>query len=405
MVKVIKVFRLFLISAVVVALGLLVFGFVSIPDEFSSLDSGKMSIKMIYSLQPLEQDTATRAGADKTIDVRVNLFKAIPVKNSRVKFQKRRYVVPSGEIFGLRLYTRGVVVVSTDKVDTDSGMCCPAQEAGIEKGDIILSINSVTVRDHTQVAKLISESLGSSLRVVFERDGRSYETVFTPVYSSAQEKYIGGLWIRDSAAGIGTLTFFEKSTGAYGGLGHAICDVDTGKILPLSEGDVVESTVNGCTKGKAGEAGELCGSFTGLVFGELYANTASGVFGVLKNADMKKEEIPVAVKSEVKTGKASIISTVDENGPAYYDIEIEKISPESNDNRNMVIRITDKKLLEKTGGIVQGMSGSPIIQNKKLVGAVTHVFVNEPDRGYAIFAERMIEMQDAVLNDKNESAA
>ena len=404
MVKVIKVFRLFVISAVVVALGLLVFGFVSIPDEFSSLDSGKMSIKMIYSLQPLEQDTATRAGADKTIDVRVNLFKAIPVKNSRVKFQKRRYVVPSGEIFGLRLYTR-VVVVSTDKVDTDSGMCCPAQEAGIEKGDIILSINSVTVRDHTQVAKLISESLGSSLRVVFERNGRSYETVFTPVYSSSQGKYVGGLWIRDSAAGIGTMTFFEKSTGAYGGLGHAICDVDTGKILPLSEGDVVEATVNGCTKGKAGEAGELCGSFTGLPFGELYANTASGVFGVLKNAAMEKAEIPVAVKSEVKTGKASIISTVDENGPAYYDIEIEKISPESNDNRNMVIRITDKKLLEKTGGIVQGMSGSPIIQNKKLVGAVTHVFVNEPDRGYAIFAERMIEMQDAVLNDKNESAA
>lgn len=405
MVKAIKILRLLIISAVVISLGLLVFGFFSIPDEFSTLDSGGLSINVIYSLDPLEHDVATRNSSEETMNVKVKLFKAIPVKNSRVKVRRRRYVVPSGEIFGLRLYTRGVVVVSTEKVDTSSGTRYPAQDAGIVKGDIIVSIDSVPVTDHTQVARLISSGSGAPLRIVFERDGQSYETLFTPAYSAAQGKYIGGLWIRDSAAGIGTLTFYEKSTGAYGGLGHAICDVDTGKILPLSEGDVVEAKINGCTRGKAGEAGELCGSFSGNAFGELYANTASGVFGVLKNVDLEKSELPVAVKSEVRTGKAEIISTVDENGPAYYDIEIERISPDSSDNRNMVIKITDKKLLEKTGGIVQGMSGSPIIQNKKLVGAVTHVFVNEPSRGYAIFAEKMLETEDAVIDERQKQAA
>lgn len=405
MAKTIKFFKLILISAVVLLLGLLVFGFFSIPDEFSTLDSGGMSIKAIYSLDPLEQDVAKRAATDEVINVRVSLFKAIPVKNSRVKIQKRRYVVPSGEIFGLRLYTKGVVVVSVDKVDTESGACCPAQDAGIEKGDVILSINSSVVKDHTQVARQIAESNGAALRVVFERNGQSFETSFTPAFSSSQGKYIGGLWIRDSAAGIGTLTFYEKSTGAYGGLGHAICDVDTGKVLPLSEGDIVEATINGCKKGKSGEAGELCGSFTGEPFGELYANTDFGVFGVLKNANQEKNELPVAVKSEVKTGKAEIISTVDGGGPGYYEIEIEKISAENGENRNMVIRITDKRLLEKTGGIVQGMSGSPIIQNKKLVGAVTHVFVNDPSRGYAILAENMIAAKDSVIYEKIDSAA
>lgn len=405
MIKVIKSLRLVIISAVVITLGLLVFGALSIPDEFSTIDTEKKSINVIYSLDPLEHDAALKRNKDEAINVRISLFKAIPVKNSRVKFTKRRYVVPSGEIFGLRLYTRGVVVVSTEKVDTSAGERNPAQEAGIIKGDLIISIDSVEVTDHIQVSKLISGSCGAPLHIVFEREQKTYETLFTPVYSEARGRYIGGLWIRDSAAGIGTLTFYEKSTGAYGGLGHAICDVDTGKTLPLSEGDVVGATVNGCTKGKPGEAGELCGSFSGASFGELFANTPSGVFGVLNEVDLEKNELPVAVKSEVKTGKAEIIATVDENGPAHYDIEIERISTDNGENRNMVIRITDKRLLEKTGGIVQGMSGSPIIQNKKLVGAVTHVFVNEPDRGYGILAEKMLEVSDAVYAERSNQAA
>ncbi len=398
MVKAIKYIRIVLICTVSFLLTLLIFGFFVIPDEINTLDSNKTNVNVIYSLDPLNPKTqATKSVGENIIDVRINLFKAIPVKNSRVKVQKRRYVVPSGEIFGLRIYTQGVVVISTDKVDSESGTRFPAHEAGITKGDIIINMNSVEIKDHTQVAELISNCGGAAIKVIFVRNGQIFETYFTPVYSSVQSKYVGGLWIRDSAAGIGTMTFYEKLSGIYGGLGHAVCDVDTGEVLPLSEGDVVEAEISSCRKGRSGEAGELCGSFSGDAFGELYANTTSGVFGVLGNINRDEEEIPVAIKSEVKTGKAKIIATVDRDGPKYYDIEIERIYIDDTDNRNMIVKITDKELLQKTGGIVQGMSGSPIIQNNKLVGAVTHVFINEPSRGYGIFAENMLEKCDEIL--------
>lgn len=406
MVKVIKSIRLIFICAVSFLLALLIFGFFAIPDEISTLDSNKTSVNVIYSLDPLNQKTQVeKSGGESIVDVRVNLFKAIPVKTSRIKVEKRRYVVPSGKIFGLRIYTAGVVVVSTDKVDSQNGACFPAQDAGIMKGDIIISMNSLEIKDHTQVARLIANCGGAAIKVVFVRGGQTFETYFTPAYSSSREGYVGGLWIRDSAAGIGTMTFYEKSSGAYGGLGHAVCDVDTGEILPLSEGDVVEAEIGSCRKGRSGEAGELCGSFSGNAFGELYANTSSGVFGILGSVDGDETEIPVAIKSEIKTGKAKIIATVDKEGPKYYDVEIERIYSDNTDNRNMAIKITDKELLEKTGGIVQGMSGSPIIQNNKLVGAVTHVFINEPSRGYGIFAENMLEKCDEILNSKIAAAS
>lgn len=399
MIKTIKFLRLFLISGIVVLLGLIVFGFFAIPDEISTLNSDSLTINAFYSLDPVEEKRQSlEKGGEKVIDVKVRLLKMIPIKNSKVKIQKRRYVVPSGKIFGLRIYTQGVVVISTDKVDTGNGTFYPAQTAGIQKGDVIISMNSEKVKDHVQVAEIIKNCGGNEINIVFLRENKTFKTNFLPVYSSAQNKYVAGLWIRDSAAGIGTLTFFEKTTGVYGGLGHAVCDVDTGDILPLGEGDVVEAEISSCDKGQSGEAGELCGSFSGGRFGELYANTSSGVFGILETSENGMNEIPVAVRSEVKTGKAQIISTVDKSGPKFYEIEIERVYPDSRDNRSMIIRITDEDLLEKTGGIVQGMSGSPIIQNGKLVGAVTHVFISEPERGYAIFAEKMIETCDEVLN-------
>ncbi len=402
--KIAKGIKLVLFSVVLLALGLLVFGFFTIPDDIYVLDENKKTINTIYSVSPIS-DGSRSLQNEKTISVKVELLGAIPVKESTLKLRTRKYVVPSGEIFGLRLYTSGVVVVSTDKVDTANGERYPAEEAGITKGDIILSIDSLEVRDHVQVSELISKSGGKALRLVVERDGKKRETIFTPVYCDAQKKYLGGLWIRDSAAGIGTLTYYDKETGVYGGLGHPVCDVDTGEILPLAEGDVVGAVISGCSKGKAGEAGELCGSFRGESFGELYSNSNVGVYGILFSAPKENAEMPVAVPKEVRTGKAKIISTVDESGPNYYEIEIEKISPDDPDNRNMIIRVTDKVLLEKTGGIVQGMSGSPIVQNGMLVGAVTHVFVNEPQRGYAILAENMVEFGEELLKAENERAA
>ena len=201
------------------------------------------------------------------------------------------------------------------------------------------------------------------------------------------------MWVRDSSAGIGTVTFYDESTGLFGGLGHPVCDVDTGGILPLSSGDVVDVNITGVRKSTEGNAGELQGIFVSdKACGTLYTNNQYGVFGALKNCPSPYSPIPMGLKQEIQLGEASILTTIDGDKPQEYSISIEKIDYRSdNSNKNMVIKITDEKLLSLTGGIVQGMSGSPIIQNGKLIGAVTHVFVNEPTKGYAIFCENMYE--------------
>ncbi len=401
MVKAIKVIRIAAFSFVLLSLVLLILSFYSIPDEIYAPDGNTSIPEGLFSISPVSENVTGEQRDDKrTINVRVELFNAIPVKNSLLRVEKRRYVVPSGRIFGLRLYTKGVVIVSTDKVDTAGGVRYPAKEAGLEKGDVILFIDSHEITNHTQVSELIAQSSGKTLRIVFERNKMRYETDFVPAFSNAQNKYMGGLWIRDSAAGIGTMTFYEKESGSFGGLGHPICDVDTGNALEISSGDIVSAVINSCRKGRSGEAGELCGSFTGETLGSLEENSVVGVYGKLTMPNANAAQLPVAVKSEVRQGKAKIISTIDGSGPCYYDIEIEQISPNDKEHRNMVIRVTDRTLLEKTGGIVQGMSGSPIIQNGMLVGAVTHVFVNEPERGYAVFAETMLEECENVSVNK-----
>ena len=406
MVKAMKIFRISAFSFVLVSLVLLIFSFYVIPDEIYAPDGNTSIPGKLYSISPtFENVSGEKEVGYGTISVKIELFNAIPVKTSLLKIEKRRYVVPSGRIFGLRLYTKGVVIVSVDKVDTVEGARCPAAEAGLEKGDIILSIDSVEIKDHTQVSQLIEQSGGRTLKIIFERDNVNYEASFIPAFSSAQNKYMGGLWIRDSAAGIGTMTFYERSSGRFGGLGHPICDSDTGKAIEISSGDIVDAVINSCRRGKSGQAGELCGSFTGDTMGSLEENSQVGVYGKLYAPGNEAPQIPVAVKSEIKQGRAKIISTVDDNGPCYYEIEIEQISLNDREHRNMVIRVTDKALIEKTGGIVQGMSGSPIIQNGMLVGAVTHVFVNEPERGYAVFAETMLEESENFANIKQQLAS
>lgn len=189
------------------------------------------------------------------------------------------------------------------------------------------------------------------------------------------------------------MTYYDRYSGIFAGLGHAVCDVDTGEIMPLSGGDAVEATVKGCYKGEKGTPGELCGIFESKTMGDLFINGKTGIFGVLREYDKNAQMIPVALPSEIYEGEAQIVSTVDENEPKYYSAEIIKIDPDSGDMHNLIIKITDEKLIEKTGGIVQGMSGSPIIQNGMLVGAVTHVFIDNSTHGYGIFAQNMIETQ------------
>lgn len=198
-------------------------------------------------------------------------------------------------------------------------------------------------------------------------------------------------------AGVGTITFIDSASKVFGGLGHAVCDVDTGIVMPLADGDAVKTKITGCYKGSCGSTGELCGVFQDTNIGTLSLNTACGVYGFLNNIVSTNEAVPIATKQEVKTGSAKIISTVDEKGPQYYDVRIVRIcNNDSSSSKNMIIEITDSSLIEKTGGIIQGMSGSPIIQDGMLIGAVTHVFVNDPIRGYAVFADNMLKVSEAL---------
>lgn len=313
----------------------------------------------------------------------------------------RDYVVPGGDIFGIKLYTRGVLVAKTDLVATENGNENPAQVAGLRAGDVILEINGAEVNRKKEVSDAIEQSGGTPLRMTVERGGEKLRLHCTPAKSAAGGKYIAGLWVRDSSAGIGTVTFYDKKSGAVAGLGHAICDVDTGNVMTAEGGELVRAKVMGCYKGVDGTPGELCGVFEPEIIASLEYNSDCGVYGRISDqseaaagdaAPFDGQFVPVALKSEVKTGPAQALVTINGREKQAYDIEIIKVSMNTSSNqRNMTIRVTDPALIEATGGIVQGMSGSPILQNGMLVGAITHVFVNTPLEGYAIFAETMLQ--------------
>jgi len=335
----------------------------------------------------------TAQATDRPAEPVYKFLQVFPVKSAKITTVKREFVLVGGDVFGIRLYTRGVLVAKTDVVTTQNGNENPAQAAGLRSGDIITEINGQEVNRKSEVSRAIENSGGTPLRMTVERGGSVLQLECTPAESAAGGKYVAGLWIRDSSAGIGTVTFYDKKSGTMAGLGHAICDVDSGEVIPISGGELVSARVMGCYKGADGAPGELCGVFESQVLAALEVNGDTGVYGALGDAGVPEGELlPVALKSEVKAGPAQIAVTVTGKEKQYYDVEITKVSSNLNSaQKNMTVRVTDPDLIEATGGIVQGMSGSPIVQNGMLVGAVTHVFVNSSLEGYAIFAETMLE--------------
>ena len=297
-----------------------------------------------------------------------------------------------GMPFGVRFFTKGVLVVGIADVVTEDGTASPAKDAGINRKDILIKINDKDINTAEEVTKLIEESGGRELTLTLERNGSEIKVKLTPVASKPDGIYRAGLWIKDSTAGIGTITMYDPESGKFWGLGHGICDVDTGELLPLLRATVSGVTVSGITKGKSGCPGELKGYFGSAVTGELYDNSEAGVSGKFEKLSIDSPEaaLPLARKEEVKADKAYIYCTLDDNKIGKYEIQIEKIRAADDGCKNFTIRVTDPDLIAKTGGIVQGMSGSPIIQNGKIVGAVTHVLVADPTAGYGIFAENMI---------------
>lgn len=309
-------------------------------------------------------------------EYQAKLFNVVPIKTVNVSVAPQAYVIPSGEAIGVKLHTDGVLAVGTGEVTDENGIKRrPAEKAGITAGDRIISVNGKKITDTASFSKLIRESGGTAnLELI-----RGNETVGISVqtaYSSANGGYMLGLWVKDSAAGIGTMTFYNPSNGTFAALGHAICDSDTETILAVGDGVVSPCEVNGCYKGQRGKPGELLGVFSDKITGKITKNCAIGIYGnTTKIPD--NQPIPVAARFQIKQGSAVLMCDADGNGVQTYNVEIIKISRSPNvSNKCFVIKVKDERLIEKTGGIVQGMSGSPIIQDGMLVGAVTHVCVN-----------------------------
>ncbi len=373
-----------------------VYGAESLPDNVSVADREQPDFGFVFSMR---ENVALAAGTSSAGEYRAQItaLKVIPVKDITINVTKRRYVGLGGDVFGIKLYTKGIIVVSIDSVTTPSGSKDPAIESGLKCGDVITHINGESALSSQQMNDAVENSLGKALKLTVDRGGERLDLTLKPE-KSVNGGYKAGIWVRDSSAGIGTVTFYDDSSGTFAGLGHGVCDVDTGKIMPLNNGEAVRARVNGFYKSSAGNPGELCGVFSDIALGSLRVNCETGVYGELLQPSGAKT-LPVALESEVKLGAAQMITTIDDTGPQYYDIEIIKIYPATDlSSRNMIIKVTDPELIEKTGGIVQGMSGSPIVQNSMLVGAVTHVFVNDPTQGYGIFASRMTATQESLDN-------
>lgn len=299
-----------------------------------------------------------------------------------------------GRAVGIKLFSDGVMVVGFSEIATEEGRSAPARDCGLKEGDIITHINSTEVDTIEEVQALLQELEGATMSIRAMRDDRQIQISAQAVQCSADGSYKLGAWIRDSMAGIGTITFYDPESGIFGALGHGINDVDTAQLMPLQAGSIMYAEVTDVQKGASGAPGELHGTFqVNRDMGDLFANTGSGVFGTLSDASLVNgiEPVAVAERSEVQVGPAVIRSNIAGEKVEEYQVEITRIYPSNGeDTRNLMVKVTDPALLDATGGIVQGMSGSPILQNGKLVGAVTHVLVNDPTQGYGILAENML---------------
>lgn len=297
-------------------------------------------------------------------------------------------LVPVGHTIGIKLFAEGVVVIGLAEVETGSGVLSPGAECGLQVGDVIEAANGKEVESSEQFAALLQ--CGGRVDLNVSRNGRELTLAAQPVLGTDGTWRLGA-WIRDSMAGIGTVTFYDPATGSFGALGHGITDTDTGLLMPLGDGSVMHASVKAVKRGSAGEPGELKGSFDlAHDLGGLYANTEQGVFGTMESCGFTEgSALPVAKAGEVRTGPAAILSNVSGDRVESYSIEIVRVL-DSAGVQNLLVQVTDPALIEQTGGIVQGMSGSPIIQGGKLIGAVTHVLVQDPAKGYGIFIEEML---------------
>lgn len=330
--------------------------------------------------------------ASEKVTLEVSLFNSIPVKQVTVNVIPTATVIPVGTTVGLKLYTNGVLVVGMSEINGKK----PYEKTGIEEGDMIISLDEDAITCTADLIQKVNKSNGKEINIKYIREGAEYNTEITPIKTSVNE-YKLGLWVRDTAAGVGTITYYEPATKSFAALGHGILDIDTEKLINIANGEIVTANILSIVKGEKGKPGEIRGTISSKnTIGQVSKNTNLGIYGRIDDVSKlnidTSNELEVALRNEIKTGKAKILCSLENGVREEYEIEIKKIYKNNNtDNKSMLIEVTDERLLEKTGGIIQGMSGSPIVQDGKFIGAVTHVLVNNPKQGYAVFADMMIK--------------
>ena len=395
-----KIAAAYLLAAAVAMLGWL---YSRLPGEIWLEPGQSIDLPRFAWVEPLSADlpgssrNAASTRAVGSYQTTLALGGWLPVKTVRTIVTDRAEVIVCGMPFGVKMFSEGALVVGFSSIEQDGTMVSPAKAAGLRLGDRVICIGETTTENNDAVKDALEAAAGP-VEVVYIRDGEQRQTTLTPLWDAASGQWRAGMWVRDSSAGVGTLTFADPERGVFAGLGHPISDSDTGASIALRSGEIVPCEITGCSKGTAGSPGELKGRFLSAhAIGSIRINGENGVYGTTRTR-FSGRSMPVAFAQEVMTGEAEIWTTVEGETPRSYRVTIEKIN-DADPRRNMVIRVTDKELLAATGGIVQGMSGSPIVQNGRLVGAVTHVLVNDPTRGYGIFAQTMLRQVEQIAED------
>lgn len=366
-----------------------------------------VSNSQVKSITGLDKPYILKATEEGEAKLSLRIFGIIPFKTVQVRSIESQKVIASGAPIGIKLKTNGIIIINVSGVILKDGTkIIPAETAGLITGDILKKAGGKILGSISDLIDVVKTSQGTPIDVTYRRQDTDYNTTITPVKSEDDDEYRIGIWVRDSSAGIGTLTFIDPANKIYGALGHGINDIDTGSLLQVGSGSLMESNIQGIKKGIKGSPGELEGDFLNnpKIVGDIKLNCDFGIFGKINENTISKKwgkTFEIGSHSTVKVGKASILACINKNMVEEYEIEIQRIArADLSSTKNMVLRITDKRLLDSTGGIVQGMSGSPIIQDGRIIGAVTHVFINDPMRGYGVFIESMLDKSNILGKQK-----
>lgn len=372
-----------------------------IPKQITLLEGESYKIRTLYGIDVVETSSAI-SGNENTIKVDLSLL-GKNVREVTVNILEDVEVIPIGKIIGLKLYTNGVLIVGMSEIENVNHIIeRPFENLDIQEGDTIIKVNDSEVQTIEALQKEINNSTGKNINLtLLKEDGTISTSNIKPVQVSSRE-YKLGLWVKDAATGVGTLTYYEPETKGFAALGHGITDIDTDKLINIDSGSIVTSKVVSIKKGEVGKPGEIRGSILNQpTIGTVYKNTEFGIFGeITETSNLKIDyfnKLKVALRDEIVEGDATILCSIDGKETKEYKIKIEKIYSKNNENnKSMLIEVVDEELIQKTGGIIRGLSGAPIIQNGKFIGAVTNVLVNSPTKGYAIFADIMIKNMNSV---------